>query len=521
MYRYLLIIFFLKMGVSFSQSHDPDYLDGVIYLKTISNPGIILDPYDYSDVVLNQIIADHGISEITASLKGLNDDTLDLTHRIHFSNITAVNQLITELEALNWVDYAEKAPLFRTSFTPNDANSSQWYLEKIDAFTGWDYQQGNSDVVIAIVDNAVRITHDDLVSNVWVNPSETENGLDSDLNGYTDDINGYDVADQDNDPNPPASFSSGAFSHGTHVAGTASGSTNNNLGIAGIGFNCSIMAVKCSPDTSSGSILYYAYEGLKYAVDAGADIISMSWGGRASSFTGEALLNSAALQGITMFAAAGNNDEENLLSPSSHPSVIAVGATDQNDQKASFSNYHADIDFMAPGVSIYNLLGGNNADYGYSNGTSMACPIAAGIGGIILSQFPNYSPQDIRSTIAAACDDIEGVNANYQGKLGAGRVNLGRIFSPASTSLNLSSGADCTLYPNPTNEEARLVIKSGEIQIAQIRMFDQLGREITDKIMVKKLSTNTVKLSNLVNLSEGIYFLSYSSENPELRLVIQ
>lgn len=515
--KLLFISLFVITNINAQQAH-PDYLDGVVFFKITDNANVNLDPYDSLNLNLNQIISDYDITEITHPFQGLGSDTLDLTYKVYFEDTFQVNQLVTEMNLLSWIDYCEKSPLYRTNYTPNDVNSLQWYLDKIDAFEAWDITTGDQNISIAVVDNAVRITHSDLANNIWENTAENENGLDSDLNGYTDDIQGYDVADQDNNPSPPATFTGGAFSHGTHCAGTASGATNNNNGIAGVGYNCKIIGVKCTPDNSNGATLPYAYEGLKYAVDVNSDIISMSWGSRASSFTGDALINNAALNGIVLIAAAGNDDEENALSPASNANVIAVGATNEDDLKASFSNYGADIDLMAPGKSIYNLFGGNDDDYGYSDGTSMACPIVAGAAGLLLSEFPNASREDIRNALKSGCVNIDGLNPGYEQKLGSGRLNLYNSFTILKTETEVKT-ENFSLYPNPAT--GHLFLNSAEFELTkEIKIFDEMGRDVTNKANIKLSDKSLLKISGLSTFRKGIYFIRIQGRSLPLRFVI-
>jgi len=517
----LIILYALLIHANISQAQNafPNYLDGVVYLKTNSSATINLTPYDSADVVFNQIVSDYSITEIAHPFGGLNDDTLDYTYKLYFEDTFNVTSLINEIELLTWVDYCEKAPLFSTSYIPNDLHLNQWYLDKIEAPEAWDISKGDTSVTIAVVDNAVRITHDDLTDNTWINTAESENGLDSDLNGYTDDIYGYDVANSDNNPNPPSGFTGGAFSHGSHCAGTASGSSDNGTGIAGVGFNCRIIGVKCTPDNSNGQTLPYAYEGLKYAIDVEADIVSMSWGGRVSSFTGEALINNAALNGIIMIAAAGNEDEENALSPASNTNVMAVGATDSDDMKASFSNYGPDIDIMAPGKSIYNLYGGNDADYGYSNGTSMACPIVAGAAGLLKSQFPGASPEDIKNALKNGCDDIDSVNPGYEGQLGSGRLNLYRSFlelgippSPEVPKLKI--------YPVPTTNELHVSTR-GTVSLDKIEIIDVSGKSVTSLLNLQQSQEGTIYVSKIDLLEKGTYFIILPKKQKQARFIVQ
>ena len=113
--------------------------------------------------------------------------------------------IINEMKAGGGIDYAEKVPYDQMDLTPNDPSySSQWHLNTIGAATAWNSFSTGSTIRIAIVDNAVDRNHTDLSGNLWVNAGEiASNSIDDDGNGYVDDINGYDVADLDNNPNPP------------------------------------------------------------------------------------------------------------------------------------------------------------------------------------------------------------------------------------------------------------------------------------------------------------------------------
>lgn len=521
----ILIVFLFGFGFifnHFSQSAHPDYLDGVVFVKIDAESSIQLDPYDNSDEVFNQIMTDFDIITIESPFKGLESDTLDLTYKMRFQDTFNVDDLVQEVADLNWVDYVEKSPLYKIDNVPNDPFiSQQWYLNKIEAFSAWEFTTGDKNIVISIVDNAVRITHEDLISNLWVNPNEEENGFDSDLNGYVDDIHGYDVADGNNDPNPPSDFEGGTFSHGSHCAGIASSATNNDVGIAGVGHNCSIQSVKCSPDDSDGNTLPYAYEGLKYAIDTEADIISMSWGSRVSSFTGDALINVGSNRGIVMFAAAGNNGDESLSSPASHPSVIAVGSTGKDDNVSSFSNFGEDIAFMAPGEEIYSLFAADDSDYGYSGGTSMACPIAAGIGGLVLSEFPNFTPEEVREAIEMGCDNIDTENPNYVGKMGTGRVNAGQTFDLLLQVQNQKKKNDFAMYPVPTKDQLNILINGEVNNIDELKVLDNLGRDVSKQLVINSNSPNTATIDGLSKLTCGVYFVRLSNTSVVKRIVVE
>lgn len=352
---------------------------------------------------------------------------LSHTYRVHFTANSLRNEFIQTLEGFPEVVFAEAIPQNHIfPYTPNDPDlPNQWGLSKVQAFDAWDLAQGGPSVTIAIVDDAVRLTHQDLAGNIWSNPNEIpNNNLDDDNNGYIDDINGWDAADNDNNPAPPAaSVSNSVFTHGTHCAGIAAGVTDNNTGIASMAFEAKIIAVKCNNDATPGPFLPAAYDGVSYAIAAGADVISMSWGGAASSIVNQNIMNLAHANGIVLVAAAGNADVSSPMYPASYTHVVNVGATNTNDQKASFSNYGATIDVMAPGDQIYSTLAGSDQSYGYLSGTSMACPLVAGLSALMLSYDPGIDPDSLEGCLKSTCDNIDAANPTYIGQLGAGRVN--------------------------------------------------------------------------------------------------
>lgn len=353
----------------------------------------------------------------------LPNPQLQAIRLVKFQANDLTEELIRELEALSFVEYAERVPHYQSLYTPDDLHPNQWNLPKIHAENAWDINTGSSSVVVAIVDDAIRLDHEDLQPNIWENTGEIPgNGLDDDLNGFVDDYNGYDVADNDPNPNPPF-FSNTSFTHGTHCAGIASAATDNTLGIASIGFNVRIMAVKIKIDASVGPGLQAGYQGVEYAIAAEADIISMSWGGASPSATYQTIMDIANANGIVLVAAAGNSNTSAPMYPASYTHVISVGASDINDNKASFSNFGPTIDVMAPGVDIWSSLNGSISSYDYNSGTSMACPLVSGLAGLMLTQDPMLSPEDLEDCLESTCDDIDALNPGFAGMLGAGRIN--------------------------------------------------------------------------------------------------
>jgi len=205
-----------------------------------------------------------------------------------------------------------------------------------------------------------------------------------------DDAFGYDFVNQDNNP-------ADDNGHGTHVAGIVAATRNNNQGIAGAA-NVRVMACKVLAADGNGAdsgIL----AALEYAIDNGADIINMSLGGGPYSAAFDEVCSRAYARGILVVAATGNEYASQIGFPSSLDSVVAVGATDVNDQVADFSNVGQGIELVAPGVQILSTFPGSS--YDYMDGTSMATPHVAGLAALVLSANPQMDVQTLRNTLSS------------------------------------------------------------------------------------------------------------------------
>lgn len=503
-------ILLLVTGISSAQTIDTSAVDGRIYLRVTQSSPVDLTNYNNSDPVLNLIISTYGITNMWTPFPLLTNE-LDRTYEVEFSQQAMVNAMITELELLSYIEYAEKKPLFKTSFVPDDIQGTQWGLTKINAVQAWDISTGSASVKIAIVDNAVSTLHEDLQVNIYINTSEIAgNGIDDDLNGYIDDVSGYDVADGDGNPNPPASAGPSApFVHGTHCAGTAAASTDNGVGIASIGFNTTIIPVKCTPDNSSsqGNELPNAYDGVYYGIRAGADVISMSWGGGFST-TGESIMSAASSLGIVLVAAAGNNDSSTPFYPAAYAQVISVGATDISDTKSSFSNYGTTIDVMAPGSGIYSTVSGNGSEYGSLSGTSMACPLVAGLCALVIDQNPSFSPAQVKAALQNGCDNIDALNPSYIGMMGAGRINAYQTLAGTSGLIENDVVNSTSIYPNPNNGKFTIVSEN-TTEIQSIQVSNMMGQVMANQTLSFVQNQAEVGL----NLASGVYVVKIISNS--------
>jgi len=295
------------------------------------------------------------------------------------------------------VEFAEPNYLYHASAVPNDPGFPQlWGLlntgqtggtpgDDIHAAQAWTTFTGSPGVLVGVIDTGADYTHPDLAANMFINAGEIPgNGIDDDGNGYIDDVHGWDFANHDNDPMDD-------HYHGTHVSGTIGAVGNNGVGIVGVNWNVRILPIKFLDAGGSGST-DEAIHAIEYATMMGVSVINASWGGGGFSESLRLAIAAAGEAGVVFVAAAGNSGLNTDIYPN-YPSsyeldnIVAVAATDANDQLAIFSNYGLlSVDLAAPGVDIYSTMPGNN--YGVLSGTSMATPHVVGVAALIRGHFP-------------------------------------------------------------------------------------------------------------------------------------
>jgi len=304
-----------------------------------------------------------------------------------------VTDAVDKLSRLPFVEYAEPDyivqktsttdPFFRSLYAIDNTGQSVAGISgtpdaDMDVLEAWNTLTGSPDLIIAVIDEGVDYTHPDLAANMWVNPGEIPaNGVDDDNNGVIDDVHGYDAFGGDGDPMPGA-----GESHGTHVAGTICAVGNNGTGIVGVVQQCRIMSLRfLGPN---GGSISDGIASLDYAVAMGATISNNSWGGGGFSQAMYNALSAAKDADHVFLAAAGNsgtNNDSSAHYPSNYnlPNVVSVAATDNNDLKASFSNYGAtSVDIGAPGVNILSTVLDGEGDAG-AVATAAASYVAVGV----------------------------------------------------------------------------------------------------------------------------------------------
>ena len=422
------------------------------------------------------------------------DDTVNpLEAKQMFKNVPGI-QLVENITPMKFIEgegkftpVSAEQKMFLNSPRPaavadmpfNDPQlSSQWHYHNdgsmggsvagadINLFKAWQLATGSKDVLVAIVDGGVDYTHVDLADNMWVNEAELNGtkGKDDDGNGFIDDIYGYNFVTNSGEIYPHA--------HGTHVAGTVAAVNNNNIGVCGVaGGNGQggVRMMSCQVfDSRSGSGEGDFAAALVYAAEMGASIAQCSWGWGTPGYYEQAVLDAIdyftkygggdKLNGGLCIFAAGNNGETGDYYPGCYPTVLCVASMTCDKTAASYTNYGEWVDVSAPGglldydtkQGVLSTLPDNN--YGYNEGTSMACPHVSGIAALVLSKYgkADLPNETLRQQLVTSVHDIYGVNPNYAGKLGSGYID-------AYKAMQMSDGqapepvADFTLLPSQDN----------------------------------------------------------------------
>lgn len=313
------------------------------------------------------------------------------------------------------------------NYVPNDPRfNEQWHYHNtgqqggtidadIDLPEAWDITRGNSDVIVAIIDGGIDYAHPDLAANMWP-------GI-----GYNFVTNTSVVT---------------ADSHGTHVAGTVAANTNNTLGVSGVaggdGSGNGVRLMSCQ--VLSGGTYSGMHAAPIWAADNGASISQNSWGYSTPGYFEQAALDAidyfningggtVLCGGISIFAANNFNSSANYY-PAYYNGTLAVAATNNNDRKALYSNYGSWVDISAPGgesniSTARGILSTRpSGTYGFSSGTSNACPQVSGVAALVLSLLPGIlTSNQLRSILLSTTDNIEALNPDYPGQLGSGRLN--------------------------------------------------------------------------------------------------
>lgn len=328
---------------------------------------------------------------------------------------------------------------------PNDprvTNGDQWHLNNfgqmggvfgadMDAVEAWNNLNSASNIIVAVIDSGLRVTHQDIAANLWVNPGEIPgNGIDDDGNGAVDDVHGLNSTG----PTPSGNLTDN-FGHGTHVAGILGAVGNNALGVSGVAWKTRIMACRFLDDFGHG---YAAdlIECLNYARTNGARVVNCSFEtpGPINTTLSNAFW-SLRNAGVVVVAAAGNSGLDTDIAPR-YPAcfaidnILSVMASTRSDTYLGYNYGATTVDLAAPGFEILSTYYRSDSDYYSMSGTSMATPCVAGAAALILAKFPNLSAQQVVNRIIGTVDKVP----DFAGKcVTGGRLNLARALSGGFT----------------------------------------------------------------------------------------
>lgn len=433
--------------------------------------------------------------------------------------------------------------------------------EDVNAFAAWEYCTGNKEVIVAVVDEGVKYTHPDLAANMWVNTGEIpDNGKDDDGNGVVDDVHGFNCHTR----NGNITWDKGEWQtvdgkrewigdsgHGTHVAGTIAAVNNNGIGVGGVaggdgnGNGVRIMSIQMMDGAYDSSVDISA-RGFEYAADNGASILQNSWGYPDDDddinsdslyetyfgaefdglryFAGKS--NCPAMSGNVIIFAAGNDGLDRAMYPGAHNMFLCVTATGPDGLPTGYTNYKSGCNVAAPGGEL--AYEGNNfkeegcvlstlpsetidaftgvkynTDYGYMQGTSMACPHVSGIAALVLSyamengiQLTNTELYDILASSVRNIDDqLTGTKPLYTGFESYGSMNLTSYKGNMGTGkidalMALMNVRGATCVPATVGKEVELKIQSflgnGDIKVKAYSEY-KISEETKQRLGIEKV----------------------------------
>lgn len=411
--------------------------------------------------------------------------------------------------------------IYQPLMIPNDPSSAQWWTSTAKFEQAWDIPPGSRQTTLAIIDTGFALNHEEFANRWYQNSGElgsaaseqpskqnctgrglpldgscnlidddfdsivdnetgtadyenpsrlncTARGLpitkdcnliDDDDNGYVDDVTGWDFVNYDSsvkagELNPNGS---GTY-HGTLVTGAAASTGNNSKGMAGADWNVKILPLQALDDDSYGNSNSVA-RSIRYAIRARADVINLSLGSNTPDTIVRDAVREAIAAGIVVVAATGNDGCECMFYPANYPEVLAVGALNSSGNRASFSNYGANLDILAPGSNIYTtdwLPNNQTSAYGYGSGTSLATPVVSGLLTRLLSHQPNEKASQLLAGLTESTNKSLLGGAIHNNTAGFGTLDAlaasSRLTSPAISPQtyvfsSISNGSQMQLEP--------------------------------------------------------------------------
>jgi subtilisin family serine protease len=409
--------------------------------------------------VVTRALESNSDLSMTKSDKKLNAVVI----RAPMMNLVELRRLLQDSSAIesiepNRVYFVDQSPQNEVT-SVGEWTNIMWHFQRLEIKEAWKIQSEASNIVIAVIDTGVFYNHPLLKNSIWRNQYEIPNDkIDNDSNGYIDDIIGWNFFDDTDDPRPslvadavwgglaPSSTKKTFENHGTRVAGIIAASEDKLTGISGIVPNAKIMPLKVFGDWNGRGDAISIAAAIHYAVDNGAKIINASFGNLEDASIVRDAVAYAASKRVLFVASAGNSSNDNDNSPHfpssiNLPNVIAVAATDQNDNLANFSNYGLQsVHVAAPGDRIYTI----NPDYseqssqpgpGFAQdrGTSMAVPQVSAVLALDMAHFPLLDISELKRLLMNSTDKEPQLAVKVKS---GGRINALATLKRQTPSIN-------------------------------------------------------------------------------------
>ncbi|MBC7390428.1 MAG: S8 family peptidase [Opitutaceae bacterium] len=378
-------------------------------------------------------------------------------------------------------------------------NGSQYYLQTVNAYKAWDISKGDTNMTICIVDNGLDFSHPEFQGKIQYNKKDPIDGLDNDNDGFTDNYAGWDFANDDNF----AEDTTGSTGHGTEVSGIAAGLTNNNFGIASMGYNCRFLPYKIFGNNAVSSSTQY--QAVAYAALQGCKVINMSWGiyGTGANFNQyeQDLINFASVEQDAVLVGATFPKEGNYFTfPGDYENVLSVLSLFSDDTKSIPQATHYWIDMSVPGLDM--ITTGLNGSFTTQTGISVGLPLVTGAAALARTKYPKMNSTQIQELLRVTSRNIDTVktNKNYKEKLGHGcldayklltdtitpaiRIQAYELTNLSNDTLSLQLGFKNYLWPSKTLKFSFRMISGG------FTVYDSIANMGTVKTLD---STNTLK----------------------------
>ncbi|TVQ76093.1 MAG: T9SS C-terminal target domain-containing protein [Flavobacteriales bacterium] len=477
---------------------------------------------------VDTVLSNNGVKYLRRFEKGRGSGLYIYVARV--SDSLEQKSLLNSLQELPEIIHAEEDFIaFADNFptvVPNDQHYSQQYALKnngtfslspsksgadISMEEAWAIEQGDTNVVMAVLDSGTKLDHPEFLGRIWVNPGEIPgNNQDNDNNGYIDDINGWNFISNNNDP-------SDDHGHGTAVAGVIASNGNNSIGFAGVDWNCKIMTLKVLNQNNSGPYSGIT-EAFYYAADNGAHILNASLGGFSNSIFLHQSVIYALNHNVLSVVSTGNENSSVVRYPSAYPEAMGIGATNAMDERAqpfgnntgsnSGSNFGSHVSVVAPGNFIFSLRYTSNTNYSYRfSGTSFACPHVAGLASLLKAQDTSRTPAQIRAIIESTAEDQVGNpiedTPGWDQYYGHGRINAFRAlvakFSTPPTSSVSTTYFEVEhpggIHKIPYYGNQNLITTNNDIQLAVIPI-QNLNKNSQEMFQLFNTQIQSLGLSN-------------------------